>query len=142
MKNKPKVAFLCLHNSYRSRVAEALAMEYASDAFEAYSAGPESSFVVDDRVAWMLLEYCSCDITENDTRPLSELPKVDIVITMGKGDSCPDIPCSYTENWGLDDPGGHADPDYRKMIETVRSNVMDLRDRIRRGKIRPIYETA
>jgi arsenate reductase len=142
MKKKPKVAFLCMHNSYRSRVAEALAREYASDAFEAYSAGSEPPHAVDDRVAWMLLEYCSCDITENDTRPLSELPRVDIVITMGKEDSCPDIPCSYTENWGLEDSGGRADPDYRKMIETVRSNVMDLRDRIKRGKISPICEKA
>lgn len=142
MKKKPKVAFLCLHNSYRSQVAEALAREYASDAFEAYSTGSETPHTFDDRVAWMLLEYCSCDITENNLKPVSELPKIDIVITMGCGESYTDIPCSYTENWGLDNSIGKGDLEYRKMIEAVRKNVLDLRDRIKRGKIRPIYETA
>ena len=38
---KPKVAFICVHNSCRSQIAEALGKELASDVFESYSAGTE-----------------------------------------------------------------------------------------------------
>ena len=38
---KPKVAFVCVHNSCRSQIAEALGNKFASDVFESYSAGTE-----------------------------------------------------------------------------------------------------
>ena len=37
--NKKKVAFICVHNSCRSQIAEALGKHLASDVFESYSAG-------------------------------------------------------------------------------------------------------
>lgn len=40
-KQKPKVAFVCVHNSCRSQIAEVLGKHYASDVFESYSAGTE-----------------------------------------------------------------------------------------------------
>lgn len=135
MKKKPKVAFLCLHNSCRSQVAEALAGEFASDTFEAYSAGSEPSYTVDNRTAWMLLEYCSSDITEKNPKHVSELPDIDIVITLGCESEYPDIPCSYTEDWRLDDIKGKDDAAYRNMIETIRKNIYDLRDRIRQDGV-------
>ena len=135
MKKKPKVAFLCLHNSCRSQVAEALAGEFASDTFEAYSAGSEPSYTVDDKTAWMLLEYCSRDITEKNPKHVSELPDIDIVITLGLGGEYPDIPCLYTEDWGLDDTRGKDDDAYRNMIESVRKKIFDLRDRIKQDGV-------
>ena len=36
--NKKKVAFICVHNSCRSQIAEALGKHLASDVFESYSA--------------------------------------------------------------------------------------------------------
>lgn len=134
MKRKPKVAFLCLHNSCRSQVAEALAGEFASDTFEAYSAGSEPSYTVDDRTAWMLLEYCSSDITEKNPKHVSELPAIDIVITLGCGEY-PDIPCAYSEDWILDDIRGKDDAAYRNMIETIRKKIFDLRDRIKQDDV-------
>lgn len=135
MKKKPKVAFLCLHNSCRSQVAEALAKELASDTFEAYSAGFEPSYTVDDKTAWMLLEYCSRDITEKNPMHISELPDIDIVINLGCGDKNPDVACSYIEDWELDNIKGKDDTAYRNMIETLRKRIFDLRDRIKQGCI-------
>ncbi len=134
MKKKPKVAFLCLHNSCRSQVAEALAEEFASDTFEAYSAGSEPSYTVDNRTAWMLLEYCSRDITEQNPKHISELPDIDIVITLGKG-RYPEVPCLYSEDWELDDIKGKDDTAYRNMIEIIRKKVYDLRDRIKQDGV-------
>lgn len=42
MGQKPKVAFICVHNSCRSQIAEALGKYLASDVFESYSAGTET----------------------------------------------------------------------------------------------------
>lgn len=39
---KPRVAFICVHNSCRSQIAEALGKKLASDVFESYSAGTET----------------------------------------------------------------------------------------------------
>lgn len=139
MAKKPRVAFLCSHNSCRSQVAEALAKEIASDTFEAYSAGIEPSYTVDDRTAWMLLEYCSYDITERYPKHVSELPDVDIVISMGYGNDFSNVPCTYTENWELESPKDQEDNAYRRMIEDVRSKVCDLRDKIR---LNGIHQTA
>lgn len=135
MRKKLRVAFLCPHNSCRSQVAEALAREIASDTFEAYSAGSEPSYTVDDRTAWMLLEYCSYDITEKYPRHVSELPEVDIVINMSSDDEFSDVPCTYSESWVLDSPKGQEDNAYRRMIEDIRSRICDLRDKIRLNSI-------
>jgi len=42
MSKKPKVAFICVHNSCRSQIAEALGKKILSDKFECYSAGTET----------------------------------------------------------------------------------------------------
>jgi arsenate reductase len=39
--SKPKVAFICVHNSCRSQIAEALGKHFSADVFESYSAGTE-----------------------------------------------------------------------------------------------------
>ena len=135
MKKKPKVAFLCMHNSCRSQVAEALAREIASDTFEVYSAGYEPSYTVDDKTAWMLLEYCSYDITERHPRHASELPEVDIVVNLGSGNEFSHIPCSYSETWNVENPKGKGDDAYREMIEDIRKRIYELRDNVKEGKI-------
>ena len=41
-KKRKKIAFICVYNSCRSQIAEALGKHLASDVFEAYSAGTET----------------------------------------------------------------------------------------------------
>jgi arsenate reductase len=40
--NKSKAAFICVHNSCRSQIAEALGILLASDVFQSFSAGTET----------------------------------------------------------------------------------------------------
>ena len=37
-----KVAFICVHNSCRSQIAEALGRHFVGDVFKSYSAGTET----------------------------------------------------------------------------------------------------
>ena len=56
--DKKKVAFICVHNSCRSQIAEALGHYLASDVFESYSAGTETKTVINqDAVRIMKHRY-------------------------------------------------------------------------------------
>jgi len=112
-----------------------LAKEIASDTFEIYSAGYEPSYTVDDKTAWMLLEYCSYDITEGHPTHVSELPEVDIVINLGSEDEFSHMSCSYSETWELKNPKGKGDDAYRAMIEEIRKKIYELRDNFKDGVI-------
>ena len=56
---------------------------------------------------------------------LSEIPQVDIVITMGCNVHCPTIPCKYREDWGLNDPTGKSD-DSPKTIHSIHAKILEL----------------
>lgn len=57
---------------------------------------------------------------------LSELPPVDIVITMGCNVVCPYLPCEYKEDWGLDDPTGKDDAEFLRVIKTIEQKIKEL----------------
>ena len=121
-KNLPKVAFICVHNSCRSQIAEALGKALASDVFESYSAGTETKPQINqDAVRLMNQKY---------SKLLSDIPSVDIVITMGCNVDCPYLPCRYREDWGLQDPTGKSDEEFIKTIETIHNKILDLKYRI------------
>ena len=66
---------------------------------------------------------------------LSQLPEIDIVITMGCNVRCPFLPCKHREDWGLDDPSGKADEAFLCTMEHIAENVLDLRQRIMNGEL-------
>ena len=66
---------------------------------------------------------------------LSELPELNIVITMGCNVECPYLPCDYREDWGLDDPTGKSDDEFMMIIKTIENKILDLKDRIESKKI-------
>ncbi|SHI02223.1 arsenate reductase [Clostridium collagenovorans DSM 3089] len=129
--NKPKVAFICVHNSCRSQIAEALGKHLASDIFESYSAGTEiKSKINQDAVRLMKVKY-NIDMEETQcSKLLSDIPPVDIVITMGCNVSCPALPCTLREDWGLEDPTGKSDEDFLEIITEIHCNILNLRKRI------------
>ena len=57
---------------------------------------------------------------------LSEIPQVDIVITMGCNVNCPAIPCEYREDWGLSDPTGKNDVEFSKVIHSIHTKILEL----------------
>lgn len=130
-KNLPKVAFICVHNSCRSQIAEALGKALASDVFESYSAGTETKPKINqDAVRLMNQKYCIDMEKTQYSKLLSDIPSVDIVITMGCNVDCPYLPCRYREDWGLQDPTGKSDEEFIKTIETIHNKILDLKYRI------------
>jgi arsenate reductase len=126
--NKRKVAFICVHNSCRSQIAEALGKRLAGDAFESYSAGTEKRDKINPDAVRLMKEIYCIDMEETQ-RPklLADLPPVDVVVTMGCNVECPFLPCKRREDWGLDDPTGKGDEAFRAVIRTIEENIRKLR---------------
>ena len=128
---KLKVAFICVHNSCRSQIAEALGKYLASNAFESYSAGTEIKPQINQDAVRLMKEMYQIDMEKTQySKLLSDIPQVDIVITMGCNVDCPAIPCKYREDWGLNDPPGKDDIEFSKIIRTIHSNILELMERV------------
>lgn len=137
MSPKPKVAFVCVHNSCRSQIAEALGKHLASDVFESYSAGTETKDRINpDTVRLMKSRYGIDMEASQKPKLLADIPKVDIVVTMGCEVNCPWLPCKHREDWGLDDPTGQSDEVFSATMNIIESNVLDLKRRILDSKIK------
>jgi len=129
---KPKVAFICVHNSCRSQIAEALGKQLASDAFDSYSAGTETKPRINQDAVRIMKSLYGMDMELSQTSKLiDDIPKdIDIVITMGCNVECPYLPSKHREDWGLDDPSGKDDDEFIKTAKTIEQKVMDLRKRV------------
>ena len=126
-----KVAFVCVHNSCRSQIAEALGKKLAGDVFESYSAGTETKPRINQEAVRMMKEIHGIDMEATQrSKLLSEIPPVDVVITMGCNVQCPALPCIHREDWGLEDPSGKDDEAFRFTIARIGEQVMELRSRI------------
>ena len=129
-----KVAFICVHNSCRSQMAEALGRKLASDVFESYSAGTETKPRINRDAVRLMKQVHGVDMEETQhSKLLSELPEIDIVVTMGCNVQCPMLPCSHREDWGLDDPSGKPDEAFLETMDRIGEKVLDLKGRIETG---------
>ena len=126
--SKPKVAFICVHNSCRSQIAEALGKHLAADVFESYSAGTELKEHINPDSVRLMKQLYGIDM-ELTQRPklLADIPPVDVVITMGYNVECPHLPCKCREDWGLDDPTGKPDEEFIKVIEIIETKIKNFR---------------
>ncbi len=130
----PKVAFVCIHNSCRSQMAEAIAKVLAADVFEAYSAGTETKPQINQDAVAVIKELYGVDMNETQrSKLLHELPAIDILVTMGCGVSCPYLPCRHREDWGLEDPTGKDKAAFLRTAAIIREKVLDLKNRIENG---------
>lgn len=133
MGDRPKVAFVCVHNSCRSQMAQALGRHLAGDVFHSFSAGTETKPQIDrDAVRLMKARYGIDMERDQYSKTLDQLPPVDVVITMGCNVSCPSLPCARREDWGLDDPSGQGDAVFCETIDAIHEKVLALRERLRR----------
>lgn len=134
--NKPKVAFICVHNSCRSQIAEALGKYFAGDIFESYSAGTKAKPQINQDAVRLMKELYAIDMEKTQySKLLDDIPSVDIVITMGCNVECPYLPCKHREDWGLDDPTGKSDEEFRKVIATIEIKIKELKERIIYGHV-------
>ncbi|MEM1484868.1 arsenate reductase ArsC [Oscillospiraceae bacterium PP1C4] len=132
--NKPKVAFICVHNSCRSQIAEALGKHLAADVFESYSAGTETKPQINQDAVRIIKQLYNIDMEQTQlSKLLADIPPVDIVVTMGCNVQCPYLPCKHREDWGLDDPSGKDDAAFKDTIALIHNKILDLRERIQNG---------
>ena len=133
MENKlPKVAFICVHNSCRSQIAEALGKYLASDVFESYSAGTETKDKINQDAVRLMKDIYQIDMEATQhPKLLSDIPQVDIVITMGCNVQCPNLPSKYRYDWGLEDPTGKSDEEFKLIIERIHTNILKLAKEIK-----------
>lgn len=131
---KPKVAFVCVHNSCRSQIAEALGKLLAADAFDSYSAGTETKPQINQDAVRLVKQLYGVDMEQKQySKLLSDIPPVDIVITMGCGVSCPALKCQYREDWGLDDPTGKNDEAFLEVIKIIENRIIELKSKVENG---------
>lgn len=134
--SKVKVAFICVHNSCRSQMAEALGKHLASDVFESYSAGTELRPQINQDAVRIIKNLHNIDMNETQkSKLLSDILEVDVVITMGCNVACPSLPSRYREDWGLEDPSGKTDEEFIKTAKLIEEKVIDLRERLSNNEI-------
>ena len=134
---KIKTAFICVHNSCRSQMAEAIAKILAADVFEAYSAGTEKENEINPVAVEVIKELYAVDMTETQhVKLLEALPRIDILVTMGCNVTCPYLPCQHREDWGLEDPSGKDKEAFLKTAALIKEKVLDLKKRIESGQLK------
>lgn len=129
---KKKVAFICVHNSCRSQIAEALAKKLGSDVLEVYSAGTEIKEEINPDARRLMMAMYGIDMEKTQKPKLIQaIPPVDDVITMGCNVVCPVLPFSYkSEDWGLEDPTGKGDEAFINVIRRIEEKVIELIEKV------------
>lgn len=132
MDRKPKVAFICVHNFCRSQIAEALGRHLAADVFESFSAGTEPGNGINPDAVRLMKKLYGIDMEKSQhPKLISQIPPVDVAVTMGCNVRCPALPCSLREDWGLADPSGKGDGDFIFTIRAIEGKILELKERLR-----------
>lgn len=125
---KKKIAFICVHNSCRSQIAEALGKHLASDVFESYSAGTETKPKINQDAVRIMKQLYGIDMEQTQySKRIDEIPVPDIAISMGCEVNCPYIGKAFDDNWKLCDPTGHEDETFISVIKQIEQNIFMLK---------------
>ncbi|MBD7911439.1 MULTISPECIES: arsenate reductase ArsC [Clostridium] len=134
---KTKVAFICVHNSCRSQMAEALGKLYGAEVFESYSAGTETKPQINQDAVRIIKDLYNVDMNETQkSKLLDDIPEVDIVVKMGCNVVCPYLPAKHVEDWGLDDPTGKSREEFINTAKEIEEKIKDLAKRIKSNEIK------
>ncbi len=124
---KKKIAFICVHNSCRSQIAEALGKHLAGDKYDFYSAGTETKPQINQDAVRLMKQLYGIDIEQTQySKTFDKIPSPDIAISMGCDVGCPYIGRDFDDNWGLSDPTGQSDEVFIKVIRQVERNIRRL----------------
>ena len=127
-----KVAFICVHNSCRSQIAEALGKKLASDVFESYSAGTETKPQINQDAVRIMKALYGIDMEQTQySKLITDIPNPDIAISMGCNVGCPFIGRAFDDNWGLKDPTGKSDNDFLRIIKDIEHKILQLKNELK-----------
>ncbi len=131
------VGYVCVHNSCRSQMAEALTKKYYGDFFEVYSGGTETKPQINQDAVKTILTYHDIDMNQTQrSKLIDELPpQLDVLVTMGCAVECPFIPTKHREDWGLDDPTGHPEQAFVDTMHLIEDKIKNLKKRIENKEI-------
>ena len=134
--SKIKVAFICVHNSCRSQIAEAFGRHLASDVFQSYSAGTETKPQINQDAVRIMKESYNIDMEAEGqfSKLVSDIPDPDIAISMGCNVECPFIGRPFDDNWGLEDPTGKSDEEFKIVIEQIKKDILKLKSRLNHNR--------
>ena len=125
--NKKRIAFICIHNSCRSQIAEALGKHLAGDKYDFYSAGTETKPQINQDAVRIMKELYGIDMELTQySKTIDKIPAPDIAISMGCGVSCPFIGRGFDADWGLIDPTGESDEVFKQVIGKIEENIRML----------------
>jgi len=128
---KKKVAFICVHNSCRSQIAEALGKHLASDVFESYSAGTETKPQINQDAVRIMKELYGIDMEQMQySKLITDIPNPDVAISMGCNVGCPFIGRAFDDNWGLEDPTGKSDDEFKLIIREIEKMILKLKNEL------------
>lgn len=128
--NKKKIAFICVHNSCRSQIAEALGKHLASDSFDSFSTGTETKPQINQDAVRIMKDLYGIDMEATQySKLISDIPNPDIAISMGCNVGCPFIGRAFDDNWGLEDPTGKSDEEFIKIIKQIEKKILELKER-------------
>lgn len=130
-RNKKKVAFICVHNSCRSQVAEALGKHLASDVFESFSVGTETKPQINQDAVRIMKELYGIDMEKTQySKLISDIPNPDVAISMGCNVRCPFVERGFDDDWGLEDPTGKSDEEFKRIIFEIERRVLRLKEEL------------
>ncbi len=130
------VAFICVHNSCRSQIAEALGKVMLNGIANVFSAGTEVRDTINQDALRLVKELYNIDM-EASQRPklVEELPRIDYVITMGCNVNCPYLPSKKRVDWGIEDPSGKSDAEFVNTIHDIEQKVALLKEELKTNPI-------
>ena len=132
--SKKRIAFICVHNSCRSQIAEALGRHLASDVFESFSAGTETKPKINSDAVRLMKKLYGIDMEKSQySKTFDSIPEPDIVISMGCDVGCPYIGREFDDNWGLADPTGQSDKVFEKVIHEIADRIIMLRENMKKA---------
>lgn len=118
-----KIAFICVHNSCRSQIAEALTKELRKD-YIAYSAGTEVKATINQDAVRIMKEVYNIDMSNQYSKLISSIPKCDIYVTMGCNVMCPKV--DFDLDFNILDPTGKSDDEFIKVIDEIKHKILTL----------------
>ena len=122
-----KIAFLCVHNSCRSQIAEALGKHLRGNEFDFYSAGTETKPQINQDAVRLMKQLYGIDMEQTQySKTIDKIPTPDIVISMGCDVGCPYIGRAFDDNWNLPDPTGESDEVFKSVIAEIEKRILRL----------------
>ena len=130
-KEAPSVLFMCIHNAGRSQMAAGLLKHLTENRVKVFSAGSKPVNELNPAAVEAMAEI-GIDISQNIPMLFNErlMEEVDIVVTMGCGDTCPILPDKNYLDWQLDDPAGQKIEKVREIRDQIENKVRLLTEEI------------